>query len=107
MSYKITIERSEDIIELESPGYSVIKELHVNSTSEYMCMSITDRTEYKRNEDDTYTRKIYGYPPKRDVHTCKETKIYEQVVEHLNVSAVIAKINEQAGDKVPVFIGKT
>ena len=103
MSFKVTIQEIKDVTKFATKGYELLKRLHINNEEEYNAIPREDRSEYKRNEDGSYTRDVYGYPEKQEVTETKSITVYEQVVEQLDISGVIAKINLASDPRVPVL----
>ena len=92
MSFKVTIEETKTVTVYKSQGYELLRKEHATEES-FSGIPHDERKEYKRNEDGTYTREIYGWSAKTDVPTTESKKIYEQTVEELDITQVVSVIN--------------
>lgn len=91
MSYKITITETKTVEKEEQGSYTTLKQEYI-SRDKYDSLPFSEQKDWKESEGQ-YIKGIYGYPPLRLVSKEVETKIYEQTVEDLNITAVIEAVN--------------
>lgn len=106
--YKITVEEIKEVTTSKQGNYCILETRAITSAErEEMCQRVNnsndsyDRQEgrdeiekYKLDKDSgMYVKNIYGNPPPVSIVVEKETKIFEQVVETLNIADMIVAIN--------------
>lgn len=79
MSYKITIEKTVTIKKIDAPEYTIVGEQKIGGTNEI--------------------KKIWGYPPEREIEKEISEEIFTQFVEDLDLYAVIQAVNKKENEK--------
>lgn len=90
MSYTITIMQTKTVSKAASGTYTIVGHEYLNQAS-YDALSYDEKKQWKW-EDGQYCKAIYDYPPKREVIDSVSFKLYEQVVEELDVKAVVEAV---------------
>ena len=95
MSFTITIKETKNVTRIEFKDYSITARKYI-SGNDYENLDYKEKSNWKRLEDGQYEYIEYGYPPKREVVKEEETKIFEQVIDKLNLRSVITAINSDS-----------
>lgn len=85
MSFKITIEQTTIVTKIVRGEHTIIGEEQEEAKFKHYQES--------GEKQPIIMKKLYGYAPDREDEVKKEVKVFEQVVEELNLSAVIKAIN--------------
>jgi hypothetical protein len=91
MSYTITIEETKTVCSDEQGAYCQDGREFI-SAQEYEALDFDDRKRFNLQADGMYARDTYSYPPKRTVVKQVSIKVYEQVVDTLDINLVILAV---------------
>ena len=94
--FKITIEEIQEVTTMKHGNYCVIGErlytaAEINEFENYL--KPKDSEDIAKQNTNYPIKKEYGYPPKIETTETTNVKMYEQVVDSLNIQAVITAVN--------------
>lgn len=92
MSFKITVVETKYVTITKRGEYAIVGQQYI-STSDYIKLSAEEQKDFKFWGNCQYLKNIFGYPDPKEVTIHEEIKIYEQVVDTLDVYNVISAVN--------------
>lgn len=96
MSYKITIEKTENVTRMVNGDYAHIRTEYI-SAIEWSHLDERERREWSGREDGKeYKKEIRNYAPKVEKTTEESVTIYTQVLETLDIAKLVNVINEKS-----------
>lgn len=101
MSYKIVVQKIEQVSVAKRGDHTIIDKKYLNA-QEFNDLAYQDQQYYKKIVTDEhgteqYIREIYGYAPNWNGFNEVDVKIYEQVVEELDMMGLVAVVNQIQG----------
>jgi hypothetical protein len=88
------IKKTETVTTQEQGKWSVVERQFI-SEQEFDKLDYDEKKKWERHNSDQFAKSIYGYPPVLQVISTEEIKVYEQVVNDLDLVAVIQAVNNR------------
>lgn len=103
MSYKITVQKIERIPQIKRGDHTMVGKQYLNA-QQYEDLPFGEQRNWKKIVTDDhgteqYVREVYDYAPNWEGFSDVDVKIYEQTVDNLDMTSLVAVVNQVQGVK--------